>query len=96
MGPSVLGLALEPRRAPRGSTGAGSPPTPTLTREPDAPGLPPSGSHQRQDCQRPWAAVLFPQKKKEKKMVRHFPGRAAGGATHPHFLESGAETGRLW
>lgn len=30
---------------------------------------------------------VFPQKKK-KKMVRHFPGWATEGATHPHFLES--------
>lgn len=29
----------------------------------------------------------FPQKKKKKK-IRHFPGWATGGATHPHFLES--------
>lgn len=30
----------------------------------------------------------FPHPEKKKKKVRHFPGRAAGGATHPHFLES--------
>ena len=33
-----------------------------------------------------WAPFLI--KKKRKKKVRHFPGRVAGGATHPHFLES--------
>ena len=66
VGPSVLGLALEPRSA-QGEHRCWKPPTPTLTREPNAPGLPPPGSHQRQDCQRPWAAVLFLQKKKERK-----------------------------